>query len=352
MRETTRTANVTAVHPLAESYVLKLVAAAVSILASAIFLPTELLAIDTEIYRQDDDIDRSAVFGNGLVANPDDTVTSDTDFNGPHTLNVYYGQTTQGDYDNSSSVDALNVFWLGEVPKTSVARAQFRFPQPRDAMRVRNRDTFSTLDGGFQYVSAGEFQSGFLLVSDAEFDAKSRIDNRVGIAYGVGTIGSDDTSGIQFNGYSIIGDLSWSAGIQNQIIGPKSGVVFQRRLGKWSFDSQAIATVGANFSQIDRRGSTGTALIPGALNRPLYARPTSYFDESNTVGLSPAGVLHATLYYDLTESITFRTAWSSLVMGNLLQVGDPVYAIPNGRFRLDSDTYTLHQIFCGVEYVR
>src|SRR4051812_47810973 len=186
MRETTRNVNITALRCLPACHVLKLVVAVVSILASEFFLPTELLAIDSDIYQQDDDIDSSAVFGNSFAANSDETVTSVTDFNELQTFNVSNGQATQGDYDNSSTVDALNVFWLGELPKASEPRAHFRFPHPRNAIRVRNRNTISNFDGSFQHVSAGELQSGFLPVSDAEFDGKSRIENRLGIAYGVG----------------------------------------------------------------------------------------------------------------------------------------------------------------------
>jgi hypothetical protein len=185
-----------------------------------------------------------------------------------------------------------------------------------------------------------------------EFMTTGATENRVGFAYGIGTFAIDDIR----QGYawgSFLGSSSWLTGASNQILGPKTGVVFQRRLGKWTFDSQGLVVLGANAAQVSQRGVMGEGRIPGALNQLLYARTTKYASDSTSLGFSPAGEIRAAINYELNNSITLRTAWSTLVVGNVSHTTDELASeLPNLTFSISDDQYTLHQFFCGVEYVR
>ena len=151
---------------------------------------------------------------------------------------------------------------------------------------------------------------------------------------------------------SIIGDSYWAADVENQIFGPKAGLVWRNRRGPWSFDLQSSILLGFNSGQVDESSQVGTDSVPGALNRLLYMRPTysSHTDERQL--FSPVGELRAQSRFRLTDALSLRTTWSSLIVGNLLnENGEVHFALPETTFVVENDNMLIHQLYCGLEYV-
>jgi hypothetical protein len=353
MCEAARSASISAkVHQIGLASVLK-VLVILAVLGGTFSSTLSSLALDSTTYRLADDIDSPGTWGSNLVVDP---VTGQllmfTDFDDLHTFNVFFDEMITGAGEGAGAIDALAVVWIAEPTNAKNGESPGVLPQWSSALRTRNWQA-SGFTGG---TLRGDDADGLwrqLIIDDEEFAVPQRIDNRLGFAYGVGTIALDGLRQIYGRG-SILGDTVWATGTQNQIIGPKTGVVWQRRLGKWTLDSQALTILGANASRISNRGVIGIERLPGALNRPLYARQTSYTEDSSHVNLSPAGELRAALNYELSKSVTFRAVWSTLVVGNVLNATDelPDAENLNLRFRVDASGYALHQLFCGIQYLR
>jgi hypothetical protein len=347
MRETARTANVAPKRRLFDLYRChKLVY--VFCLLGALFLPSVPFALGQEVLRRTDDIDQSA---GGPILYIGSNAPIYTDFDDLHSFSFFDDEISSGQNDGSGSVDALNVVWLGPAPKATEPVAPYQFAHSSDSMRVRNWQRSGFADGTLRGDAFDDSGLSVPLFAEGELAAQKQVENRVGIAYGIGTLNIDDMSMFNYS-FGFFGDLNWSARVHNQIIGPKSGIIFQRRRGQWSFDSSILAMLGANASQVVRRAGTEVYLIPGALNRPLYARPVSYYNDESDFALSPTSAIRAAIIYEINDSLTLRTSWSSLLIANIYEVGSPIFRLPNPSYRVDTGEYLLHQLFCGVEYKR
>jgi hypothetical protein len=67
---------------------------------------------------------------------------------------------------------------------------------------------------------------------------------------------------------------------------------------------------------------------------------------------TPVGELRAQSRIRLTDAFSFRTTWSSLVVGNLLnENGEVHFALPDTSIVVENDNMLIHQLYCGLEYV-
>ena len=206
------------------------------------------------------------------------------------------------------------------------------------------------MDGGTLESRSDQNEAGAPFTDEVAIEEPEE-SNAFGLAYGLGTLGTAQQIRIQAFG-SIIGDSYWAGDVENQVIGPKAGLVWRNRRGPWSFDLQSSILLGFNSGQIDESSRVGTNSVPGALNRLLYMTPTYSSRTDERQLFTPVGELRAQSRFQLTDALSLRTTWSSLVVGNLLnQNGEVHFALPDTTIVVENDNMLIHQLYCGVEYV-
>ena len=275
-----------------------------------------------------------------------------TDFDDLHTFNIFFSEVSSDANEGSGAVDALDVIWLGEAPRDRPTESSsYVLPQAGNALRMRNWQK-TGFEGGSLRPDTNDG------TADVQFNARfatieNAVENRVGFIYGLGALALDQQAQMKASG-NIMGTSYWMAGIQNQIIGPKGGVIWQQRLGKWTLDVQGLLMFGANAGDVSNTTVRGEELIPGALNRPLYARPTRFEQDNSSLSLSPVGELRAESCWRLSKGMSLHVNWSSTAVNNLLVVGDQpdLATTPISEYGVNKEDLLVHHLFCGVEYVR
>jgi hypothetical protein len=273
-----------------------------------------------------------------------------TDFDDLHQFNIFFDSARSDENVGSGAVQVLNIVWLGDSqPTIGGEKAGYKLPQPAEPLRMRDWQN-SGMDGGTLESRTAPDDAAVPISDEAPVD-DAEASNAFGLAYGLGTLGTEQQLHIRAYG-SVIGDSYWAAGVENQIFGPKAGLVWRSRRGPWSFDMQSTLLLGFNSGQVDESSAQGQNQIPGALNRLLYMSPryTSHTDERQM--FTPVGELRAQSRFRLTDALSLRTTWSSLVVGNLLnETGEVHWALPDTSIVVESDNMLIHQIYCGLEYL-
>jgi hypothetical protein len=141
--------------------------------------------------------------------------------------------------------------------------------------------------------------------------------NGVGIVYGFRALDSSDAFGVDYFG-GILARASIRTRTDNQIVGPQIGVIWAKRLGKWSFQTQGTALAGYNDGQVMQRSAIGEQSIPGALNRILYAQPTYSQHSESHQDFSPGANFGQKPVIIISDSLSLKLAWSGIYFDNIL----------------------------------
>jgi hypothetical protein len=285
-----------------------------------------------------------------IVPNGGSHIVYTTDFDDHHTFTPTFESAQSNEREGSGAVQVLNIVWLGDSPPVLGAKKSgYRLPRPAEALRMRDWQD-SGMDGGALESRASQ-DDGAVPIFDEASIAQAEESNAVGLVYGLGTLATQQLTSIAAQG-SIIGDSYWSGGVENQILGPKAGLVWRSRRGPWSFDLQSSILLGFNSGQVEQSNSLGIDSIPGALNRLLYSGATYSSHSEERHMFTPVGELRAQSRFRLTDALSLRTTWSSLLVENLLnQTGEVHLALPDTTFVVENDNMLIHQIYCGVEYI-
>jgi hypothetical protein len=319
---------------------------------------TESNDADTgQFFRRADDIDQDANNGSGIFVLPDGNIVGLlTDFDDLHTFNSFFDGVTDSDRFGSGAVDAINVLWIDNErtpSKQHEAQSETTVPLGTPAGALIRRDFQLTgLEGGSFGPSSGtQSASGF----DPSALALPRDEKRnaLGLIYGFRAFQVDQHNRLYAN-VGIFQGGYWDLGAENQVVGPQAGIVWTRQRGKWSALLQGTVIAGYNHRRAVLDGSMGQELIPGALNRPLYSRPTEIRQHESQHEFCPTGEVRALSHYRLTNAITLKLAWSAFAASNLLFVNDDaVYQLPYMEVSHSNvDSLLVHDVFCGIEFVR
>jgi hypothetical protein len=176
--------------------------------------------------------------------------------------------------------------------------------------------------------------------------------NRLGIIYGLRMIERQD--GIYLAARSFLGPSYWNTEAENHVAGPQLGLVWIRSAGPWSIWLQATAMTGFNYGEVQQVGSLGEQrLIPGALNRPSFARPTAFRHVDPHDEISPSGEIRTEVTYRLTNNFSFAVTWSGIAIGNALLSEDRIQtSFPDmGLVDPGQQQIFVHNLFCGVNVV-
>ena len=110
---------------------------------------------------------------------------------------------------------------------------------------------------------------------------------------------------------------------------------------------------GYNIANWNQTGLIGEELIPGALNRLLYARPTAFAHGLQQQQFAPVGELRVAASYHVTNAFALNVGYTGSVIAGIRRAAPSVhYALPEMGY-LDAGTQQLlvNGIDFGVEFV-
>jgi hypothetical protein len=153
---------------------------------------------------------------------------------------------------------------------------------------------------------------------------------------------------------SILGDSFWDTTITNQIVGPQLALQWINQRQRWRFNADGRILFGYNVADWSQEGLMGEDLIPGAINRPLYARPTAFAHGLQEEDFSPVAELRFQSSYHVTSSFALKLGFTSTYAGGIRRAAPSVrYRLPNMGYNEDAGTQTLfvNGVDFGVEFV-
>ena len=188
-------------------------------------------------------------------------------------------------------------------------------------------------------------------LTNRHYQAK-RQNNHVEIYYGARYLSLYDNFRVDAQG-SILGASFWDTSINNQIVGPQVGIRWVNQRQRWQLRADGKFMFGYNTQDFDQIGLVGEELIPGALNRPLYARPTAFTHGRQERDFSPVAELRLQAKYSFTRSFGLNVGYTGMFIGNIRRAASSVhYKLPDMGF-LDSGTQDMlvNGFDLGVEFV-
>jgi hypothetical protein len=306
--------------------------------------------------RVTDDIQENGIPGAVVVVsngpNNEPQYTTLTDFGDLHTFNVAFDRMGVSTYSGSFGLDIVNVVWLD-----------------KDGAQADDIDTVvglpTTTQLGSLDIQSGVFSARSPRLALANSDVYvppprnwasttfGRRPDGIGFIYGVKLYEQQDTFSWYTSG-GILGPSHQETTAENEMIGPQWGWVTAKSFGPLTARFQSVSFVYFNSGHVRQRGGLGEELVPGATNRLLYGHPT-YFDRGETHNeMAPGGELRAELQLQLTETISLRAAWSSIVFNSVLFAADRIeYRLPDLGLRDPGrEAGVASNLFCGIQFVR
>jgi hypothetical protein len=260
---------------------------------------------DFTFYRVADDINENGVPGSIIIFVPDPNdptiliPTVYTDFGDLHTFNVAFDQVQVRSRTKMSGVEAM---WSHELT---------------------NRHYQAKHQNNHIEVSAG---ARFMMVED--------------YFYFLGD------GGILGRTYS----HNW---LDNQIVGPQVAAKWTNQRQRWRFTANTRFMFGYNIMDWSQENGIGAELVPGALNRPMYAQPTYSYHGLSFDDFSPVGELRLETAYYLTKAVALKLGYTGTYIGNIKRASTSVrYYLPDMGYR-DSGTQDLisNGVDMGIEFV-
>jgi Putative beta barrel porin-7 (BBP7) len=176
--------------------------------------------------------------------------------------------------------------------------------------------------------------------------------NRVNLSWGARFLRLHDRFRVDADG-SVLGNSFWDTSYTNQIVGPQVALQWANQRQRWRFTADGRFMWGYNVADWDQTGLIGEELIPGALNRPLYARPTAFSHGQQEQEFSPVAELRFQASYHLTSSFALKLGLTSTYAGNIHRAAPSVhYRLPDMGYR-DAGTQDIfiNGVDFGVEFV-
>jgi hypothetical protein len=152
---------------------------------------------------------------------------------------------------------------------------------------------------------------------------------------------------------SILGDSFWSTSFTNNIVGPQVALRWVNERQRWRIQTDARFMAGYNVANWDQVGLMGTELIPGALNRLLYARPTAFSHERHEGEFAPVGELRVAASYHITSGFALNFGYTGTVVAGMRRAATSVhYNLPDmGYVDAGTQEVLINGFDLGVEFV-
>ncbi|MEX0611349.1 MAG: BBP7 family outer membrane beta-barrel protein [Pirellulales bacterium] len=228
-----------------------------------------------------------------------DPLTGGTDFDDLHEFNIFFNNVT---IHNRTEIDGIELMWTHQL-------------------------------------------------TNQHYMAKHK-NNRVSISGGARFLKLEDQFRVDADG-SILGRSFWDTLFVNQIVGPQVGLHWVNQRQRWRLSGDGRFMFGYNVADWDQFGLMGEELIPGALNRPLYARPTAFAHGLREQEFSPVAELRVQTSYHVTSSLALKLGLTSKYVGNIHRAAPSVfYRLPDMGYRdAGNQDILINGVDFGVEFV-
>jgi len=302
------------------------------------------------------DLDEDGIKGNVILVVGSDghnRLVTAGEFDDLSTFNIYFDDVTQRSTFGSRAVDVMQVAWLDDLGKVNRTKDEPVIISPgANALLLRDEQMMG-MEGGT--MGPWSFTSSDAPGFDPLFTtfAPYRQNQSWGILYGMRVIETDEEARTNAAG-SIVAESFWNVEVENHIVGPQLGLVWGRSHGPLSFEVQGLALLGYNAARVQLHSKTNIGLVPGALNQPLYARPTDFAAAERHHEFSPAGELRAQSSLQLSPAVAVKLAWTALMIQNVMEADDRIdYQFPGAKLRdPDEQQLFVQSIYCGLDIVR
>lgn len=256
--------------------------------------------IPVDFFRLADDLDEDGIFGAGFIVDVDgNVVLLFTDFDDLHKFDIFF--------------DSVNV---------------------RSTTQVNGVETMWTHQ-----------------LTNQHYMAKHK-NNQLTMAYGARFLRLEDDFRVDAEG-SILGRSFWDTSFTNNIVGPQVAMQWVNQRQRWRLQTDARFMFGYNVANWEQTGLMGEELIPGAINRPLYARPTAFAHGLRVEDFSPVGELRVKASYHFTSAFALNFGYTGSVVSNIRRAAPSVrYALPDmGYVDAGGQTMLANGFDLGIEFV-
>lgn len=180
-----------------------------------------------------------------------------------------------------------------------------------DRVTVRN----SARTDGIELMKSHKIDNSHLQVKNQN--------HQLEFGYGVRYLRLQDSFNFLGEG-SILGMTTVDQEIENNIVGPQVRLRWNNQQGRvlWSLDGRCL--FGYNVSNWDQVGLFGQELVPGGINRPLYAQPTASAYGRQDNDFSPVAELRAQAAYQLSGALAVKLGYTAIYADNIHRAANAV----------------------------
>jgi hypothetical protein len=256
--------------------------------------------IPVDFYRLTDDIDEDGFNGVGFVLDPDgNVILVFTDFGDLHEFNIFFDSVN---IRTSTETDGVELMWTHNLTNNHYM--------------AKHQNNRLTLSGGARFLR---------MYDQFRVDAEG----------------------------SILGRSFWDTSFTNQIVGPQVGLRWENQRQRWRLSADTRFMFGYNVADWDQNGLMGEELIPGAVNRPLYARPTAFADGLQENEFSPVAELRVQASYHVWKGAALKAGYTGSYIGNIRRAASSVrYALPDmGYVDAGTQDFLINGFDLGVEFI-
>jgi hypothetical protein len=189
------------------------------------------------------------------------------------------------------------------------------------------------------------------VLTNNHYQAKHQ-NNHLVLSYGARFLEVYDEFRVDAEG-SILGDSFWDTSFTNSIVGPQVALKWVNQRQRWRLQADGRFMFGYNTADWDQIGLMGEDLIPGALNRPLYARPTAFSHGLVERDFSPVAELRLQAAYQFTTSLAIKVGYTGSYVGNIRRAAPSVrYFLPDmGYVDTGGEDLLINGFDLGVEFI-
>jgi hypothetical protein len=255
---------------------------------------------DFEFIRLTDDLNGNFIFGSALIIDPiTGQVSVIYDFGDLHEFNVAFDNVS---IRNDTSVSGVELMWTHEL-------------------------------------------------TNRHYMAKHQ-NNHIELGVGARFFRLYDYFGVDANG-GILGGFTTDTTLANQIVGPQISAKWTNQRARWRLSADTRVVFGYNIQDWSQTNGVGTELVPGALNRLLYAQPTYSHYGKQLHNFSPMGELRLQTAYYLTQNFALKAGYTGMYVGNIRRASTSVrYFLPDMGFRNSgTQNFISNGVDLGVEFV-
>jgi hypothetical protein len=152
---------------------------------------------------------------------------------------------------------------------------------------------------------------------------------------------------------SFLGNTSAETSFTNSIVGPQVALRWVNQRQRWRLQADGRFMFGYNTADWDQIGLAGESQLPGALNKPLYGRPTAFSHGLQEREFSPVAELRLQAAYQVTTSLAVKVGYTGAFIGGIRRAAPSVrYALPSfGYADAGTQDLLINGFDLGIEFI-